>query len=1195
MFAELRHDLRAWWDYAVIARHTFLIDEDEDGVWDALTARLDFPAAPTYDSIVRRLDVQRAVACLARLACTGLLVWKFPAWLGPTGPAGLLVIVALCIRYPRVPLPVALASAGAVGVASPSLAAVAILRVPVDWATAKAAMRLRPSADRRGRAGARALRREERRAFGETVAAKTEWAPEVQAQPEWHSARLEEQERTQVERTATMWRHAVALATSGIEGPDTEADLPARREVPPTRDDDAAPLAPVEPLRDAFGHARKAQKERELRADVAAILCASALAGAITLAHPASVDVLHKGIPDDVSDLRVACMLALATAVAVGYMRWNRPLKKKWWGVGVLALIAIPVAPPILVALPAVWLDTGAMYLRRARERSPYEAPRVRSLLTPRRINAVVDLWFARRRASNGFDVLAEQELVGLVGRFERLHLGLEAAQARLDLARIARQHGAFSDAALRVAEADRAGGAAAARAALERGLLASAMADPSSARHDLLEAARLAIEREDIRTLSRSLSALAALGLQDDEPGMERVVRAARSVALLRPADHRIVLENELTVHGVLMQAGRYEEAAQAADDVLNLVVADAGFVESSVTQRLTLTDDGLPIPEDLTVLARAALALGDAHAAMGDTGPAKEAYEGVLELLTDASMPLEEAEAHRRLGLLLEGQDPQDPAAFRSMLLAVAILTEQRHVLATQPDRARWFARHRAALEGAFRLAARHERSDIVLELVELARTQAVPHRFAAPSPGRPAEDEPRVQPGRGLEAEADERSIAREVIGALPLAPPPRLVVRGTSAIEELAGHRPAAGRSTVDLARAAVEAGGPGAWWLSYWVTESTLHWALLEPVGPPLAGRISLEPGAEARVALDDLEAALPMVLADEEPGSDAWAWRMELSPFADGADRQREAELSDRLGRALLPDALRHRLGRLERDERLPLVISPCSDLAHVPWCLLGVAGATSAPDLRLHDVADWRLAPHVALLDRLARRPAPPAAHPVAAAVLDPTSNLPAARMVAHLLPPEAVVLGGHWRRRGLATTSAFRTTMANLPAGSTLIVASHCVPSEGVGSLDGLVLLSDDAASTVTLTATDLLLDAPDHPAVTLPSRVVLAACDSAGVEAMRTGEWLSFGPAALLAGADVVATTQFPIPDSSVVETGVVVALRNGGTLADLLHAVVQDELDRWRAGEESAPLEWAAFALIGRWEPPAEGRS
>lgn len=1216
MFTELSEDLRAYRHYVYVAFLSVRVaDEDSNAIWSAFTQQFTAPPGTEDLPRARRPDYQRLMAVLVRVACTALLVWNVVSWSNVTGPAFGFVLAALAVRYPRVPVVLCLASAAIVFWAGPDLGLLALVRVAMDWVSARASMRVHPSPDRAGRSGARCLRLAERRAFGHHIAEQADWAVDEADDPAWRSARLEERERTRVLLTVDLFRHAKALESSGAaesadsSHSDRSAPSPQGRAGPPSGAN-ISEAAPIERLRDAFTRARANRAEQELRADAVAVLIAGVLAGAISYAHPRAIGAIsaQAAAGAGLSDLRMACAVTVATALATAWMRWQRPLGKRWGLVAVVALFSTALLPPLLLAVPVVMTENLVLYLRWARERSPYPGPRLRSLVTARRALAVTDLWFARRHALGSFEELSERELDRLAYRFEALGLRAEAARVNLDLAAKARYRGTYGDAADLIEAARNLDPGCARLAELEEGLLAVATGDVGAARQHLINAATESLEAEDLRSLSRSLSALGSIALRTGESGVEEVLRAARTAALLRPSDHRLILENELAVHEALLSAGRPAEAAEAAEDVISLGSPGAGFVDRPIFQRMARVDEEIPAPDELALYARASLGMGEAAQALGHVEEAHRCYSGVLELVAGVPLPLEAAEAHRRVGLLLEAADPSDLDAFRSMLTAVSILTEERHLLASQSDRARWFARHRAALEAAFRMAVRHDRQQVLLELIELARTQAVPRgsvrsrlgderqsRFKhlaqdarsepAPAPVEAAEDDRRMR---------SSRSVALEAIGELPLVPPPHLVVRGTSAIEALTVRDVSRERrAEVDLAVAAHESGGPDAWWLSYWATENRLYWGLLPPNGLPASGAIRLDPGSEARAALDDLAAALPMLLPGEEPDSDAWWWRLEMSPFFGDTDRSREAELAERLGGSLLPPQLRESLCRsVQEGSRLSLVISPCADLAHVPWCLLGLGEAAPRRDRRLHDAADWRLAPSVALLEVLRQRPAPPASHPVATAVLDPLSDLPAARDIAGILPAHVQVLGGRTWSDDLATVDRFSERMTEVSRASTLVIASHCTGPGDESSGGGLALLDADTDQPYILTPAELLLGSRDRPPPSLPSRVVLAACDSAGVAAIGTGEWLSIGPAALFAGADVVAATQFPIPDSSVVETAIVEAIPSGRTLADIVHSIVQAELDRWRAGGRSTPLEWAAFAVLGRWEHTGE---
>lgn len=454
----------------------------------------------------------------------------------------------------------------------------------------------------------------------------------------------------------------------------------------------------------------------------------------------------------------------------------------------------------------------------------------------------------------------------------------------------------------------------------------------------------------------------------------------------------------------------------------------------------------------------------------------------------------------------------------------------------------------------------------------------------------------------------------SVGLEAIGELPLSPPPMIRVRSRSALLEHTTGRRRPGQ-VVDLEAAARAACGPDGYWLSYWSSGVNLFWALVPPSGDVQSGRIDITPESPAHEALRQLRAALPILLPDET--SETMRRRVESGPLGSGGDRPGERSLSVLLGQSLIPrtvsELLRNQSARGQGPT--PLAISPAAELANVPWPLLIVADGPSTPGGRLHDLADWRIAPTAALLDLISSRPFCRTAPPVRIAVLDPTGvDAPSgerstrsrallnARTAVDSLPPGAVSLTGRWdswahasiRSRQLATVSNLASTLDEIDEPSTMLVAAHCdSPSAESSAASGIAMAGEVAGMDDVLSAYDLLVGRTiggRRIRFRFPERAIVAACDSAGASSVEFGEWLSFGPAALFAGSEVVVVTQFPIPDSSSVERDLIAELERDQALSAALRSVLGRHLADWVSGSSEPPLTWCGFALLGRWEGP-----
>lgn len=501
----------------------------------------------------------------------------------------------------------------------------------------------------------------------------------------------------------------------------------------------------------------------------------------------------------------------------------------------------------------------------------------------------------------------------------------------------------------------------------------------------------------------------------------------------------------------------------------------------------------------------------------------------------------------------------------ALHATLGAVAELDEIRHGLRSQTDRSAWSATFNRALAMALEFAVTSNDDVRVAELIELARVQAYPL----------------LGTGQGQEEVA--------------LQAPPTVRVRGRASVAR-GSHLSAGDRAVppIDLERAAVEAAGPGAWWLSFWHDGSTLTWALVPPSGDLEHGRLRGDRYEKLREALAELDANLPIALG-EETDADV-DLRLFRSAFRRAPDD--EAQLSASLGDLLLPQRLKKELTARCHAGRTPLrlAIAPDPLLAHVPWALLVVDDQppVSAAALRLAEVATWALAPSATLLVLAAGHRANTSHAPLRLAVLDPADvpALPAARTLAEQLDGVRVLGGRHWMADPVATPAAVFDALAVAGPDSTVLFGCHAVRGEDRRPSNSALVLaaSDPAARAEPLTAAGLF--ASPVPRERFPAQVSLQACDTSDLASTTSGEWLTLAPAFLAAGARTVGTTQFPLVDVASGEGPgrLIQQLQAGVDLAQALRCEQLDGLARWRAHDgsslpplEDTPLAWAAHAV------------
>jgi CHAT domain-containing protein len=504
----------------------------------------------------------------------------------------------------------------------------------------------------------------------------------------------------------------------------------------------------------------------------------------------------------------------------------------------------------------------------------------------------------------------------------------------------------------------------------------------------------------------------------------------------------------------------------------------------------------------------------------------------------------------------------------------------------------------------ELALQLAEEMGETALLSELIESARVQALPQTtpaaagavnvepvsaemIAADLPDAPQQAQTAFRP---MDLDL---SAALMAAGQMPLGPPRAVQVAGVSRLAR--SGRPSVADPVV-LEEMVAAVAGHEAWWWGTWVTRDVLWWSVVRPNAVPEAGSIPLN-----RVTpwLKELQRALPFELpgeSNEEAGI-----RVATSPLL--SDPEAEARLARGLGRALLPDVLATEVRRrLDSDVPLPLVIAPAPQLGSVPFTCLGLDDG-KVPR-RLVEAAVIHLAPSVALLDVVSRRPQPKVSPPwpLPVVVADPNEDLPGAgRLVQDLaeLAPRIILRGRE------ATPSALARALTGTPPGAPglVVYAGHAASAEPGHAY--LLLAGENGQSRASLSAWDLLSGVPTEPGYRypMPSRVLLAACASAGAEAAGpAGEWLGLAPATLWAGASVVAATAWPILDEGLtpeLTARITAEFTTASDPARALQAIQLELLSHWQPGEEpnsaygdqepassgASPIHWAPYVVLG----------
>jgi tetratricopeptide (TPR) repeat protein len=509
----------------------------------------------------------------------------------------------------------------------------------------------------------------------------------------------------------------------------------------------------------------------------------------------------------------------------------------------------------------------------------------------------------------------------------------------------------------------------------------------------------------------------------------------------------------------------------------------------------------------------------------------------------------------------------------ALEYFLRALDLIDQNRYDIRDPTIRLAWLKENLAAHRGA--LAIAHATGDhaTVCELLETARLQALP-------------------------AIPDAVSLATSL--EIPLRRPPRITIGGRARLFDLTGLPP--GTETVDLRTITAKTGGERALHLSYWTNEDGCYWSLLGP-DTVHSGRFNLhDPTIEATLAA--LTTALPNALSDESV--EDRTTRVRSGPYY--RDRDAEQCLARRL-RALLPDPLIVRLRTASEDRRIPLIISPAPELARIPWPLFEVnqvAGPDGERSVRLIEVADIRLGLTSMLTSQLLGRPRPDYVNRVDA-IVDPSAeaepgpdDLPGAHRLTRGLPETVAVHGGRWRQDGTPVTlGRLGEILAAAEPGAALVFVGHGIAARPGHSTAEAALALAPAIPTGSpdRLAAAALLQAPGSNTIPrFPSRVVLAACNTASADQAEAGDWLSLVPAVHWAGAFEIVSSMVPVPDGDLRLERSLTRWLGDATHPDtplsyMLLSLQRDALNRWRAGEAIPPIGWA-FYLHSGLQPPHE---
>jgi len=433
----------------------------------------------------------------------------------------------------------------------------------------------------------------------------------------------------------------------------------------------------------------------------------------------------------------------------------------------------------------------------------------------------------------------------------------------------------------------------------------------------------------------------------------------------------------------------------------------------------------------------------------------------------------------------------------------------------------------------------------------------------------------------------------------VGLASLGPARRLdlFVPGDSELGRLAPDLEPAGR--VVLAEVAEAVAGGEWWWWGSWAAGAQLYWSLIGHAGTVEAGAI---PMASLEPVLNRLLEALPTPLAGETSGNADRARKGAL------AKPETALDLLSELGALIIPATLRHlALASAATGQPLSLVVAPASPLGRVPFGLLGLG----KPGTHLAHGAIIQLGLPAALLEQVRlRQPAP--CNGQVLSVIDPCGQETESPDTQVAEPAEDKTLSllgrGQLQEMGVtrwawlqhspvlsrnehldelatvtdqakqATISELNKALRTTSAGVLAYIGHVRHGSDDAPANASLVLDDDD------LLARDLLY--PGKHRWPMPPRVALLGCGSGGAQAP---EWLGLAPAAVWAGAEVVAATAWDLIGDAetwhLADEVVSILVQSPDPAAEWRQRLI-GHLAAWTTHVDApSPLSWGAIQFTG----------
>ncbi|MFC8201882.1 CHAT domain-containing protein [Streptomyces sp. NPDC057298] len=576
-----------------------------------------------------------------------------------------------------------------------------------------------------------------------------------------------------------------------------------------------------------------------------------------------------------------------------------------------------------------------------------------------------------------------------------------------------------------------------------------------------------------------------------------------------------------------------------------------------------------------------------------------ARRDAQAALAIVDAGRRPLAAVAARLLLARADEFDGRYEPALAQAAH-ALAAVHDARYLIPSARGRRQWERAQLNAYATVLRLADRSGDSVLVAEAVEMVRGEVLPDRIGraeleahlaldAMAATAPATDAVSIDvptgpsgPDTGGPPAASETAPSA-LLGLDPVRRPPPVRVAGLRRLPTGSGQP-----DVIDLDLELCALAGRCWYWSAVTVIDR-YYWVVRDLDGQWSHGSRDLTEHSIAALADRELRKALPLPLQGEDAA--AAGTRADQGPLSRGAgpDGGKERALLGSVAEAFLPPPLSDGLRATPPGDVPSLVVSLPAGLAHLPVAALPLKPGT---DRRVVDVVRVLHVPAWSVISR--RRPSRQAeagqTYDLRLAVIAPDGDPEAAARLAS--PPIARrSLGGPVSRERLSEILHLLDDDRHW----LLYLAGH-VDAEENPTHSGLRLAPEGTGHGHLSIAEMLAAGTGAHYELfPLPERVLAVGCGSLGLGAADTdiartptSEWLGFGSALMLAGADHAVCTLYqvyPVKQLNNITHRLAEKLVAGESPADALREVQLAELNRWRRTGRGRPFLWQAFVYTG----------